>query len=67
MNHTQQLLADDPIWIILIKVVGLFALGVVLTLLMINAERKVVGRMQQRPPARTGSVRAAGSSPSRTG
>ena len=55
MNTTQQLLADDPIWIILIKVVGLFALGVVLTLLMINAERKVVGRMQQRPgPNRVG-------------
>ncbi|RTL70854.1 MAG: NADH-quinone oxidoreductase subunit NuoH [Pseudonocardiaceae bacterium] len=55
MNTTQQLLADDPIWIILIKVVGLFALGVVLTLFMINWERKVVGRMQQRPgPNRVG-------------
>ncbi|MEJ8280633.1 NADH-quinone oxidoreductase subunit NuoH [Pseudonocardia spirodelae] len=55
MTHTQQLLADDPIWLILIKVVGLFALGVVLTLFMINWERKVVGRMQHRPgPNRTG-------------
>ena len=55
MNATQQLLADDPIWLILIKVVALFALGVVLTLFMINWERKVVGRMQQRPgPNRVG-------------
>ncbi|MBN9796808.1 MULTISPECIES: NADH-quinone oxidoreductase subunit NuoH [Pseudonocardia] len=55
MTHTQALLADDPIWLILIKVVGLFALGVVLTLFMINWERKVVGRMQHRPgPNRTG-------------
>lgn len=55
LTHTQALLADDPIWLILIKVVGLFALGVVLTLFMINWERKVVGRMQHRPgPNRTG-------------
>ncbi|ANY07311.1 NADH-quinone oxidoreductase subunit H [Pseudonocardia sp. HH130630-07] len=55
LTRTQELLADDPIWLILIKVVGLFALGVVLTLFMINWERKVVGRMQHRPgPNRTG-------------
>ena len=55
MTHTQQLLASDPIWLIIIKVVALFAIGVVLTLFMINWERKVVGRMQQRPgPNRTG-------------
>jgi NADH-quinone oxidoreductase subunit H len=55
MTHTQQLLADDPIWLILLKVVVLFAVGVVLTLFMINWERKVVGRMQQRPgPNRVG-------------
>lgn len=55
MTRTQQLLADDPIWLILLKVVALFAVGVVLTLFMINWERKVVGRMQQRPgPNRTG-------------
>jgi len=55
LTRTQQLLADDPIWLILIKVVVLFAVGVVLTLFMINWERKVVGRMQQRPgPNRTG-------------
>ncbi len=55
LTRTQQLLADDPLWLILIKVVALFAIGVVLTLFMINWERKVVGRMQQRPgPNRTG-------------
>ncbi len=55
LTHTQQLLADDPLWLILIKVVALFGIGVVLTLFMINWERKVVGRMQQRPgPNRTG-------------
>src|ERR687891_1596330 len=54
MTRTQELLADDPLWLILLKVVALFAIGVVLTLFMINWERKVVGRMQQRPaPNRT--------------
>ena len=54
-TRTQQLLADDPLWLIVLKVVVLFAIGVVLTLFMINWERKVVGRMQQRPgPNRTG-------------
>jgi len=38
----------DVWWIILIKVVGIFALLVVLTLFAILFERKVVGRMQQR-------------------
>ena len=55
MTRTQQLRADDPLWLILLKVVALFALGVLLTLFMINWERKVVARMQQRPgPNRTG-------------
>jgi NADH-quinone oxidoreductase subunit H len=55
LTRTQQLLADDPLWLIILKVVVLFAIGVVLTLVMINAERKVVGRMQQRPgPNRVG-------------
>ncbi len=55
LTRTQQLLADDPIWLVLIKVVALFGIGVLLTLFMINWERKVVGRMQQRPgPNRTG-------------
>src|SRR4029078_3390286 len=55
LTHTQQLLADDPLWLILLKVVGLFALGVLLTLFMIKWERKVVARRQQRPgPNRVG-------------
>jgi len=55
LTRTQQLLADDPVWLVLLKVVVLFAVGVVLTLFMINWERKVVARMQQRPgPNRTG-------------
>jgi len=52
---TAELLADDPIWLILIKVVGIFGFLVVMTLFMINWERKVVARMQQRPgPNRVG-------------
>ncbi|MEJ3653797.1 NADH-quinone oxidoreductase subunit NuoH [Actinomycetes bacterium KLBMP 9759] len=55
MTRTQQLLADDPLWLVILKVVLLFAIGVVMTLFMINWERKVVGRMQQRPgPNRVG-------------
>ncbi|HZZ50044.1 MAG TPA: NADH-quinone oxidoreductase subunit NuoH [Pseudonocardia sp.] len=54
-QRTQELLANDPIWLIIIKVVALFGIGVVLTLFMINWERKVVGRMQHRPgPNRVG-------------
>ena len=48
LTRAQQLLADDPLWLILLKVVALFALGVVLTLFMIVWERKVVARMQHR-------------------
>jgi NADH-quinone oxidoreductase subunit H len=52
---TTQLLADDPIWLIIVKVVGIFAFLVVMTLFMINWERKAVARMQQRPgPNRVG-------------
>ncbi len=55
MTRTQQLLADDPLWLIVLKVVALFGLGMVLTLFMVNWERKAVGRMQQRPgPNRVG-------------
>ncbi len=39
---------DQPIWIVLIKVVGVFAFLVVMTLFSIVFERKVVGRMQNR-------------------
>jgi NADH-quinone oxidoreductase subunit H len=54
-QRTEELLASDPLWLIIIKVVALFGIGVVLTLFMINWERKVVGRMQHRPgPNRVG-------------
>ncbi|MFD9699277.1 NADH-quinone oxidoreductase subunit NuoH [Lentzea sp. NPDC059081] len=54
-GDTGRLLADDPIWLILVKVVAIFALLVVMTLFMINWERKVVARMQHRPgPNRVG-------------
>ncbi|HEX4725243.1 MAG TPA: NADH-quinone oxidoreductase subunit NuoH [Pseudonocardiaceae bacterium] len=54
-GDTAKLLAGDPAWLVLIKVVVLFGFGVVMTLFMINWERKVVGRMQHRPgPNRVG-------------
>ena len=54
-EETERLLADDPIWLIILKVVALFAIGVLLTLFMINWERKVVGRIQNRwGPSRVG-------------
>jgi NADH-quinone oxidoreductase subunit H len=54
-GDTATLLANDPVWLVIIKVVVLFAFGVVMTLFMINWERKVVGRMQHRPgPNRVG-------------
>jgi NADH-quinone oxidoreductase subunit H len=43
------LLWDDPWWLVLIKVVGVFAILLVLTLFTIWFERRVVGRMQHRP------------------
>ncbi|MDQ6936135.1 MAG: NADH-quinone oxidoreductase subunit NuoH [Actinomycetota bacterium] len=45
----------EPIWVMLIKVVGVFAFLVGMTLFSIVFERKVVGRMQNRiGPNRTG-------------
>lgn len=49
------LLADDPVWLILIKVLVVLLIGPIMTVIMIVAERKVMGRMQQRPgPNRVG-------------
>jgi NADH-quinone oxidoreductase subunit H len=45
---TLQDFGHDVWWIVLIKVVGIFALLVLMTLFAIVFERKVVGRMQQR-------------------
>jgi NADH-quinone oxidoreductase subunit H len=54
-QRAEELLANDPVWLVIIKVVALFGLGVLLTLFMINWERKVVARMQHRPgPNRVG-------------
>jgi NADH-quinone oxidoreductase subunit H len=55
MTPTQALLADDPVWLVLLKVAALFVMGLLLTMITIVSERKVVGRMQQRPgPNRVG-------------
>jgi NADH-quinone oxidoreductase subunit H len=43
------LLANDPVWLMLIKAVVIFALLLLLTLFAIWFERRVVGRMQHRP------------------
>ena len=51
---------DEPIWLVLLKVLAVFAFLVVMTLFSIVFERKVVGRMQteqdatERAAARTG-------------
>ncbi|MBB5154685.1 NADH-quinone oxidoreductase subunit NuoH [Saccharopolyspora phatthalungensis] len=55
MTRTAELLADDPLWLILLKVLAIFVFLVVMTLLTIWAERRVIGRMQHRPgPNRAG-------------
>ncbi|GAB3137643.1 NADH-quinone oxidoreductase subunit NuoH [Amycolatopsis sp. NPDC004378] len=49
------LLADDPLWLILIKCVVILLIGPIFTIFLIVWERKAVGRMQNRPgPNRVG-------------
>jgi NADH-quinone oxidoreductase subunit H len=55
MTPTEALLADDPLWLTVLKVVVVFVFLMVMTLFMIWMERRVVGRMQHRPgPNRVG-------------
>ena len=50
-----QLIASDPGWLIVVKALIVFAICVLLTLMSVWGERRVVGRMQQRPgPNRVG-------------
>jgi NADH-quinone oxidoreductase subunit H len=50
-----ELLADDPLWLIALKVVVILLIGPILTIFLIVWERKAVGRMQNRPgPNRVG-------------
>ena len=47
MNAVAQMIGQDPGWLILVKGVLVFAIGVVATLVTILAERKVVSWMQR--------------------
>ncbi|MCP2165918.1 NADH-quinone oxidoreductase subunit NuoH [Goodfellowiella coeruleoviolacea] len=50
-----ELLADDPLWLTLIKVVVLFIVVMLTLALLVWAERRVLGRLQNRPgPNRAG-------------
>jgi NADH-quinone oxidoreductase subunit H len=54
-NTTSALIDNDPWWLTAIKVLAVFLFLMLTTLLMIWAERRVIGRMQQRPgPNRAG-------------
>jgi NADH-quinone oxidoreductase subunit H len=48
MTGAQQLLADDPLWLVLLKVAVLFGFGVLTAVVGSWAERRVVARMQHR-------------------
>jgi NADH-quinone oxidoreductase subunit H len=50
-----QLLANDPLWLIVLKAIVILLIGPILTIFLIVWERKAVGRMQNRPgPNRVG-------------
>ena len=47
--------SDTPLWLALVKAIGVFVYLLISTLLVIWFERRVIGRMQQRPgPNRNG-------------
>ena len=48
MSPAATLIAHEPFWLTLVKVVAVFGFLMLMTLFTIVAERKVVGRMQQR-------------------
>ena len=52
---TQGWFGQDPLWMVILKTIGIFVILVVVVLMTIWFERRVVGRMQQRiGPNRTG-------------
>jgi NADH-quinone oxidoreductase subunit H len=54
-ERAQELLADDPWWLVLLKVVVLIVFAMVMPMFLVAWERKVIGFMQQRPgPNRCG-------------
>jgi NADH-quinone oxidoreductase subunit H len=50
-----ELLADDPIWLILLKVLCIFLFALLTAMITVWGERRLIGRMQNRPgPNRVG-------------
>jgi NADH-quinone oxidoreductase subunit H len=50
-----ELLADDPLWLIALKVVAVFLFALLSSIIMVWGERRLLGRMQNRPgPNRVG-------------
>jgi NADH-quinone oxidoreductase subunit H len=55
IGETAKLLADDPIWLILIKVLFIFLFALLTAMITVWGERRLIGRMQNRPgPNRVG-------------
>jgi NADH-quinone oxidoreductase subunit H len=48
-------LADDPVWLILLKVLAVFVFALLVAMITVWGERRLIGRMQNRPgPNRVG-------------